>query len=465
MERRYEVRMKALMNECTVSPTLFDGITERLEDFVQPFAEYLSTSQQSEHFKVFVSGLTSNLKRKNTESIAYCFDHERGALQRFIGSVPWDHRPMLMELTRQVAAELGEEDGVIVFDPSAFSKKGNNSVGVQRQWNGRLGKVDNCQVGIYMGYATRIDHTLVDVQLYLPEERAKDKKHRKQCGVPKEVRFATRLELSLKMLKEKGDLLPHAWVAGDDELGRSTQFRRDLRELTETYLLAVPSNTLVRDLEAEPPPYCGRGVRPKAPFVRVDAWRVALSKNAWTQIDVRDGEKGPLIVHAVKARVLAITERTHPESEETLVIFRTTDEEGNTKYDYHLSNADFDTSLEEFARVAKAEHRIEECLQRAKGEAGLADYEVRTWWGWHHHQTLSLLATWFLVQETRRGGKIHSSTHAPAGPLRIGDPAIPGCGALRLRSPGARLPTPFASKRTSPVVSPQETESLATIAC
>lgn len=405
MGRRFEERKRELMEECEVSPRLFDGVARRLGEFVKPFASCLGTPARQEFAHMYVAGLASDLGRKNIESIAYYHDQDRQPLQRFIGQMRWDHRPLLQKLAEQVGAELGEADGVIVFDPSAHSKKGDESVGVQRQWSGRKGKVDNCQVGIYMAYVSRREHALVDERLYLPKSWANDNKRRRKCGVPPDVKFATRQELALEMLKEQGPRLPHAWVAGDDEMGRSTSFRRDLRALNERYLLAVPSNTLVRDLEAEPPPYSGRGTRPLTPFVRVDRWREALPADAWTRVDVRDGEKGPLVAHVVKRRVLAITERKHQESEETLIIIRRVDESGQTFYDYCLSNAGPQTALPEFARVANAEHRVEECIKRAKSAAGLSDYETRTWWGWHHHQTLSLLATWFLVQETRRGKK------------------------------------------------------------
>jgi SRSO17 transposase len=196
---------------------------------------------------------------------------------------------LLSGLAEQVGSQLGAPDAVLVFDPSAFPKKGTKSVGVGRQWCGRLGKVENCQVGTYLGYVSRVEQALVDVRLYLTKEWAKDKARRKQAGVRPEIRFRTRHELALEMLDEKGSLLPHAWVSGDDEMGRSTQFRQDLRRRHEQHLLAVLSNTMVRDSAAEPPPYRGRGPRPQAPFQRVNRWCAALPTDVWTTIDVRDG--------------------------------------------------------------------------------------------------------------------------------------------------------------------------------
>jgi SRSO17 transposase len=370
---------------------------------------------------VYLAGLLSDLERKNVESIAYRHDLDRGNLQRFIGWSPWDHEPLVRELARQVGSAVGEDDGVIVFDPSAHEKCGRDSVGVQRQWLGRLGKVDNGQVGVYMGYASRREHALVDVRLYLPKEWATDPARRRKCGVPKEIRHQTRHELALEMLHDSGEHLPHAWVAGDDEMGRSTSFRKELRDLGERYLLAVPSNTHVRDLAGPAAMYAGRGPRPKPPFARVQQWAGGLAEDAWRRIDVRDGEKGPLVTEIVKTRVLARTQRRrHGATEEVLVVTRWPEENGNMKYDYYLSNAEPDTPLEEFARVAKAEHRVEDGIKRAKSEAGLSDYEVRTWAGWHHHQTLSLIATWFLIREAGRGKKVYAGADGSASPHAAG---------------------------------------------
>lgn len=404
MERRFEVRFQEIRAEARVRPDTFRGIVERLEEFVEPYAASLIRIEQREHAREYVAGLLSDLKPKNTEMIAYLHGQDRQPLQKFIGQVPWNPRPLVGELVRQVGVELGETDGVLVFDPSAFPKQGRNSVCVARQWCGRLGKTDNCQVGIYMGYVSRKEHALVDFRLFVPKEWSRDRARRAKCGVPKGTRHRTRHELALEMLDEHGAVLPHGWIAGDDEMGRPAEFRGKLRKNGETYLLAVPANTLVRDLDAAPPPPTGSGRPRKAPYVRAAKWVAAQPEKAWTSIDVRDGEKGPIVVQVLKARVQAkLGRRNGPE--ETLVAFRESQRDGSFKHDYGLSNAPFETSLAEFARVLCAEHRIEECLKRAKSEAGLANYEVRTWEGWHHHQTLSLLASWFLTKEKMFGEK------------------------------------------------------------
>jgi SRSO17 transposase len=403
MEWRYEVRLEQMLAQAEVSPELMRGLLKRLETFAEPFAESLVSPEQRRHAAEYMAGLLSKLERKTGEAIAYLHDQERQALQKFVGFVPWDHKPLLATLASQVGKDLGESDAVIVFDPSAFPKKGTKSVGVARQWCGRLGKVDNCQVGVFLAYVSRKEQALVNTRLYLPEDWTKLRSRCKAAGVPKEVKFRTRHQLSLEMLDECGEQLPHGWVAGDDEMGRSSRFRRDLQSRTERYLLAVPSNTLIRDLEIPLPEYSGRGRHPMSPFLRMDRWRTALSEDSWTRIDVRDGEKGPLVIDVVKRRVQARTETGGTGPDELLFVTRESQADGTFKHDYYLSNADPKVPLAELARVAKAAHRIEQCFEHAKGEAGLADYQVRNWAAWHHHQTLSLLAAWFLNRETRRG--------------------------------------------------------------
>src|SRR5512135_1258674 len=220
------------------------------------------------------------------------------------------------------------------------------------------------------------------------------------------------------MLDWRGPALPHGWVSGDDEMGRPAWFRRKLAARDERYLLAVPSNTTIRDLEAEPPPYGSRGPHPKPPFQGVRAWYASLPAGAWTHLTVRDGEKGPLDVEIVVRRVESKVERRVVGFEEMLVAVRY-EEGGKWKYDYHLSNAAAMTPPAELARVAKAEHRIEECLKRSKSEAGLGDDQVRNWFGWHHHMALSLIATWFLVGEAGRGKKGGSGADSAAGASRV----------------------------------------------
>ena len=172
--KKFEDRKEELLNECELAPEVFQRVVPRLERFMTPFVDRLVRREQVEHASTFVQGLLSDLEHKNTESIAYRFGQERMPLQWFLGMSPWDDVPLRDELASQVGKQLGRADGVIVFDPSAFPKSGKESVGVARQWCGRLGKIENCQVGIFMGYVSAIEHTLVDTRLYLPKEWTED---------------------------------------------------------------------------------------------------------------------------------------------------------------------------------------------------------------------------------------------------------------------------------------------------
>ena len=427
MEAEYATRRQQLLEECQVAPEIFDQVMARLATFMVPFVSTFRRQEPSAHAHTYVRGLLSEVERKNVESIAYRFGQDRLPLQRFIGWAEWDEAPLRQELTRQVAEQLGQADGVLVFDPSAFAKSGPESVGVARQWCGRLGKVDHCQVAVYLGYVSGAGHTLVDMRLYLPQAWTQAPARLDKAGVPHDRRgYRSRHQLALDMLQERGALLPHGWIAGDDEMGRPYWFRRRLAHLGERYLLAVPGNTLMRDLETAPQESSRRGRRPKRPWQRIEQGSASLAQDAWTTIDVRDGAKGPLVVDIVKRRVAARTPQRQEGHAETVVVvrYRDRDRQEVVKVDFYLSNGTAQTSLATLAGVAKAEHRIEECLQRSKSEAGLADYEGRNWTGWHHHQTLSLIATWFFVTETRRGKKMdtrHDVT-SDSGRYRV-DPA------------------------------------------
>ena len=200
------------------------------------------------------------------------------------------------------------------------------------------------------------------------------------------------------MLKGRGKKLPHSWIAGDDEMGRIPWFRKELRNLNEPYMLAIPSNFLICDLDA-PAERCERcGEEFERDFVNVHAWANAVPAKHWKTIKVRQGHKGWLTVRLVKCRVRAMIENEVGD-EETLIVSRWCDGSGKDRTDYYLSHGNEDSGLEEYARVIKDAYRVEECFHRGKGECGLSDYQVRNWRGWHHHVTLSMLAMWFLTKE------------------------------------------------------------------
>ena len=297
-------------------------MVDRLGEFVMPSQQALETEADPHSMHLSLQGLLSHVPRKHAEDIAAWVDVELQVLQDFIGIAPWDHRPLIGVLVGQVAKRLGEPDGIIAFDPSRFPKRGTHSVGVKRQWCGHRGKVDNCQVGVFMGYVSEQDHALLDFRLSLPEDWARDEQRRQACHVPPEVHYQTRQEQCLEMLEAWGEQVPHGWVTGDDALGRHTRFRQALHERGERYVLGVPCNTTLRDLEAPLPAYSGRGRRPKAPWRSVTQWRQGLDADAWTYLTVRDGEKGPVAIEMVKRRVQTRIERKRTGPEEWLVVIR-----------------------------------------------------------------------------------------------------------------------------------------------
>src|SRR3989441_1144644 len=266
MEARYAFRKSQLLDECQMAPEIFEQVIPRLYTFMKPFVRIFQVQAAEQHAKTYVCGLLSNVERTDIESIAYRFGQSRLPLQSFIGWDAWDDVHLREELRGQIKTHLGQGDGVLVFDPSGFAKSGRESVGVARQCCSRLGKVDNCQVAIYLGYVSRKGHTLVDLRLYLPKEWTQDKARLDKAGVPKASRgYRTRHQLALEMLAHNSAALPHGWLTGDDEMGRPYWFRRRLATWGERYLLAVPSNTLMRDLETAPPEPSSRGRRSQRP--------------------------------------------------------------------------------------------------------------------------------------------------------------------------------------------------------
>src|SRR6266853_7047809 len=180
-------RREEMLSDCLVSPDVFNQMVDRLDEFVVPYQQALVTEADQHPMPLYLQGLLSQLQRKNAEGIAAWVDVERQVMQDFIGTAPWEHRPLLQVLVGQVAERLGEPDGSIAFDPSSFPKRGTRSVGVTRQWCGHRGKVDNCRVGVFMGYVSGQEHALLDFRLSLPEERARDTQRREDCHVPSEV--------------------------------------------------------------------------------------------------------------------------------------------------------------------------------------------------------------------------------------------------------------------------------------
>jgi SRSO17 transposase len=274
---------------------------------------------------------------------------------------------------------------------------------VARQWCGRLGKVENCQVGVFLAYAGRHGKALLDTRLYLDQDWAADARRRAETYVPQDVTFQEKWRLGLELLDRARADLPGGWVAGDDEFGRCSELRAALRFRRLRYVLDVPCNTLVREVGARREP-SRPGGRPRLPaFARVDQWVARQPAGRWRTVKVRDGEKGPITVQVLLAAVQTKDEDGCVGARERLAVFRSCEKKPRTWYT--LSNAHA-AQRPELARVHGARHRVEELLEEGKGEVGLGHYEVRSWVGWHHHITLSLLALWFLqLERLRLGGK------------------------------------------------------------
>ena len=391
---------QTLLEDATLRSSGIRDCGRHLTSFLRRYLPCFYREEQREHAKVCLKGLLSGLERKTCLPIAIDREVDEKPLQYFLGLGQWDDEALMAELRRHVQEELASAQGIFIVDPSAFPKKGEHSCGVQRQWCGRLGKIENCQVGVFLVYASEKGHGPLDRMLYLPQEWAEDLERRRKCHVPPERGFLTKLDIAAEMVLRHAQAIPHAWIVADDELGRSAAFRTVLREDGERYILDVPSNTLVRDLEAGRPRRrkAGRGRKRETPFCRVDAWQKKQAPGRWQRLKVRDGEKGPLEVRALRLRVRT-KEDGQVGPEETLLITCTVEE--NPKTSYSLTNAALDVALEELVRVKHERHRVEQLFEEAKGETGLGDYEVRGWQGWHHHITLALLALWFFLLEKR----------------------------------------------------------------
>lgn len=408
---------QALLADADLSPDAVHSCAGRLTTFLQRYLPLFTRSEQRDHARTLLHGKLSGLERKTTEPIATLAGQKRRPLQLFVGAGGWDDRPLLAELRRHVAAEIGDPDAAFILDGSATPKKGDDSCGVARQWCGHLGKTENCQVGYFLAYAAAGGVALLAGRLYLPAHRAADVAHRAQTHVPAAVGFREGWRLALDLLDEARADLPGRWVLGDDEFGRCTELRDALRFRRLKYILDVPCNTLVRDPTERRP--AGRpGGKPRRPeFERVDRWVARQPAGRWRRVKVRDGTKGPREVKVLLATVQAKDAVGCVGARERLAVFRSAGKKPEVWYT--LSNERV-AGRGELARVHGRRHGVEEVLAAGKGEVGLDQYEVRSWVGWHHHVTLSLLALWFLQLERRRlGGKNPGGNGAAgAGDLR-----------------------------------------------
>jgi SRSO17 transposase len=398
---------QSLLADAQVTAGQVLGCRRRLESFLERYVPLFYRKEQGHNARIVVEGLLSGLERKTAEPIAREHGVPRKPIQFFVGSGKWEDEAVMAELRHHVVETLGDPQGVVVFDPSAFPKKGTHSCGVERAWCGRLGKVENCQIGLFLAYATDRGQGPLDRRLYLSQEWAADRVRRAEGHVPTGVKFQERWRMALEMLDRHRASVPHGAVAADDEFGRVAAFRVGLRDRREAYVLDVPCHTQVRDLQGRRPPRRAgkKSRRRQVPFRRADAWAAAQPVDRWREFTVHDGQKGPIQVQAIMTQVRTRQDkRLGPE--EGLIVIRHLESDGSDpEVSYHLAWAPQEVPLEQWVRRHARRHQIEQMLEHGKGEAGLDHYEVRSYVGWHHHMTLSLLALWFLSLERVAMGK------------------------------------------------------------
>ncbi len=361
-----------------------DDIKVRLKAYLEPFAERFARREQVLHAAKYVEGRIRRLGRRTIEPIAIDTDSKARPLQHFIGAGKWEDTGLRELMVRQIGERMGRRNGVLILDGSGFQKAGPDSVGTQRQWCGRLGKEEQCQVGEFLAYAAGGSVALLDCELYLPTKWINDTARRDKCHVPDDVVFKHGWELAAEMVFRHRDRVPHRWVVGDENYGRPTELRDLLARESEPYLLEVPRNAKLR---------LARG----GDWTHADEWAAQLPRSAWQEFRVRDGEKGPIQVRAVKARVYTPRPGKLRERAELLVVVR--NDRDSRSWTYFAS--DTRAPLRELVRVGSCRHGVEQALEMAKGDVGLDEYEVRSWVGWHHHMTLTIMALWFLIEEQR----------------------------------------------------------------
>jgi SRSO17 transposase len=345
-------------------------------------APRFARSEPRERVLAYVHGLLAPLEKKNSWTLA-----ERAGeaipdgMQRLLASAGWDADAVRDDVRGYVVEHLGDPAGVLVVDETGFLKKGTKSAGVARQYSGTAGRVENCQIGVFLGYATPAGRTFLDRGLYLPQAWAEDPQRRAEARVGGDVEFATKPELAMRMIARALDAdVPAGWVTGDEVYGQHGRLRMMLEERQMPYVLAVPVNQhLIATVEG------------KVTELRADALAARLPGQAWKKISAGAGSKGPRQYHWAKTALRPLEDTCSY----WLLVRRSLADP--TDLAYYLCHGPERTPLHELVRVAGARWAIEETFQTAKGEVGLDQYQVRRYDSWYRHITLAMLAHAFLT--------------------------------------------------------------------
>jgi SRSO17 transposase len=429
-------------------------MAEALVAYHAQFHDLFARRERREWSAFYLRGQLADLERKTVEPMVLALrGDDRAAVravQQFLGEGAWDDAAILARREALVAEDLGAPDGVLIADGSGFPKQGTHSVGVARQYCGHVGKVANCQHGVFLAYASRKGCPFVDRRLYLPDEWF-DEAHaaeRARCGVPLLLRFQTEPALGLAMVRGVIDrgVLPVRWVLADETYGADPKFLDGVAALDRWYFVEVPviTRVWVGPVAVEPPGQGAMGRPRTRPRVAAgtpmpqEVRRVAAARPeaAWRRYVIKEGAKGELAADFAFLRVTRSRRGGRPGPEAWLVIRRslTPDAHGKRLHKYFLTNAPADRSRAELARLSGARWPVEVAFEEAKGEVGMDHYEVRTWRGWHHHMTQTFLAHHFLLRMRVRGEK-------------PGADGGPGEGAARRRPPDAGPADPHPSAR------------------
>jgi SRSO17 transposase len=407
--------------ECNLTPYEIEQMVDGLASYHELFRKAFGRVEQMRQSRIYLNGLLGDLPRKNIERIALEQGVSVRTLQHFMGQSPWAIDPVVAIHQQLVGESLGEADGVMLVDESGVVKQGNHSLGVAAQYCGAVGKVANCQVGVYLGYVSRQGYSLVDGQLFIPEcwFEPDYAEMREATGMPAQLTFQTKPEIALALLTQAvaRDSVPFRWVAADSLYGNSAAFRNGVAALGKEYFVEVSCDTQVwcdRPLVWIPPRAGSRGRLPTQLRLhpdsdrpqRVDALACSLPKAAWARMTIKEGSKGPMVCDFACLRIVEARAGL-PGNELWLVIRRNLTDPTEVKY--YFCNSPADLPVAELVRLSGLRWPIEILFEEGKGEVGFDHYELRSWNGWHHHMILTFLAHHFLVRM-----RIHLQHLAPA---------------------------------------------------